>query len=91
MVHAIEMLFEIVQTRPLLVWPWAVRSKAEVHHLRAAFWFLIVNALLVACQVIDGAESLFSRAVGLVTFEELSVASLMFSFFSKSVFVHLKM
>lgn len=73
------MLFEVVQTRPFLVWAWAVLAKAQVHHLRTAFWLLVVNTLLVAGQVIDRAESLFTRAVGFITFEQLSVASLMLS------------
>lgn len=73
------MLLEIVQAGPFLVRTWAVLAKAQIHHLRSAFWLFIVNALLVTGQVIDRAESLFARAVGFVAFEELSVASLMLS------------
>lgn len=72
------MLLEIVQARPLLVWTGAVLPKAQIHHLGTTFWLLVVNALLVTGQVIDCSESLFSRAVGLITFEQLSMAGFMF-------------
>jgi uncharacterized membrane protein len=89
--HAIEMLLEIVQARPLLVRAWAVLAKAEIHHLWSAFRLLIVHALLVTGQVIDRAKSLFSRAVGLVTFEQFSMASLVFPSQRVSVYSIVKM
>lgn len=77
--HPAEMLFEIVLSRPHLVGPGAVLSKAKVHHLGPALGFLVVNALLVAGQVVNGSKPFLARTVRFVAFEQLAMPSLMLS------------
>jgi hypothetical protein len=73
------MLLKVVQSRPSLVRPRAVLSKAEVHHLRPALGLFIVNAFLVTGQIVDRTEAFFPRAVGLITLEEFTMTGHVFS------------
>lgn len=77
--HSTEMLLKVVQPGPFLVRTRTISAKAEVHHLGSALWFFVVNALFVAGQVVDSTKAFFARTIGLVAFEEFSMASLMFS------------
>jgi hypothetical protein len=72
------MLLEVIQTRPSLVGAGAVLSEAEIHHLGTSLGFFIMNAFLVAGEVVDGAEALFPGTVRLVAFEGLPVACFVF-------------
>lgn len=76
--HPAKMLLEIIQTRPLLLGARAVPPKTHIHHLGTALRFLLMDAFLVACQVIDGSESFFAWTVWLVAFEELAMACFVF-------------
>jgi hypothetical protein len=73
------MLLKVVQPGPSLAGPRTVLPKAEIHHLRPALGLFIVNAFLVAGQVVDRAEAFLPRAVGLITFEQLAMTGLVFS------------
>jgi hypothetical protein len=73
------MLLKVVQSRPSLAGPRAVISKAEIHHLRSAFRLFIVNAFLVAGQVVDRAEAFLPRAVRFITLEQFTMTGLVFS------------
>lgn len=78
MMHPTQMLLEVIQSRPLLVWPWAILPKAEIHHLRPAFRLFIVNAFLMARQIVDRTEAFLARAIRLIALEQLSVSCLVF-------------
>lgn len=78
------MLLEIIQARPPLIRTWAVLAKAEIHHLGSTLRFFVVHTFLMTSQVVDRAEPLSARTIGLVTFEELSMACLMFSMITVS-------
>lgn len=69
MMHAAQMLLEVVQARPVFVGTGATLPKAEIFHLRASLGLLVVNAFLMAGEVVDSAKALFTRTVGLVTFK----------------------
>jgi hypothetical protein len=78
MMHATQMLLEVVQSGPSLVGPWAILPKTQIHHLRSAFGLFIVNAFLVAGQVVDRTEAFLAWAVRLVTLEQFTVSGLVF-------------
>jgi hypothetical protein len=78
MVHSVQVLLEVVQAWPSLVRTGAVCPEAHIHHLGPAFWFLVMDTLLMASEVIDSSEAFFTWAVWLIAFEELSVTGLVF-------------
>lgn len=79
MMHTTQMLLKVVQARPSLAGSRAVLPKAKIHHLGSTLGLFIVNAFLVAGQVIDRAEAFFPGAVGLITLEQLTMTGLVFS------------
>lgn len=76
--HSVQVLLEVIQTRPPLVRARAVCPKTHVHHLGPTLGLLIVNAFFMTGQIINGAEAVLPRAIWNVTFEEFLVASLVF-------------
>lgn len=77
--HPVQVLFEIIETRPSLVRTRAVCPKTHVHHLGPTLGLFIVDAFLMTGKIINGAEPVLPRAIWDVTFELLLVASLVFS------------
>lgn len=73
------MLLKVVQSGPSLARSRAVLPKAEIHHLRSALGLFIVNTFLVAGQIVDRAEAFLPGAVGLITLEQFTMTSFMFS------------
>jgi hypothetical protein len=76
--HPVEVLLEVIQARPSLIWPWAARAEAHVHHLGPALRLFVVHAFLMTGKVIDSPESFLARTIRLVAFEQLLMASLVF-------------
>jgi len=77
-VHPVQVLFEVIQSGPLLIRPRAAFPEAEVHHLRATLGLFVVHTFLVASQVVDGTKALFTGTVRFITLEKLSMACLVF-------------
>lgn len=80
-VHAGQMLTEIVQTGPALIPSRAVFAEAQVEDLGTTLRLLLVNAFLMAGEVVDGPEAFFARAVRLVAFERFFVSGFVLSTF----------
>lgn len=78
MVHPVQVLFEVIETRPPLGRSRAVCPKTHVHHLGSTLGLFIVNAFLMTGKIIDGAKTVLARAIWHVAFEQLLVASLVF-------------
>jgi hypothetical protein len=78
MMHAVQVLFEIIQARPPLVRARAVCPETHVHHLGPTLGLFIVNAFLMTGKIVNGAKSVLPWAVGHVAFEKFLVASLVF-------------
>lgn len=79
MMHPVQVLLEIIETRPPLVRARAGCPETHVHHLGPPLGLFIVNAFLMTSKIINGAEPVLPRAIWDVTFELLLVASLVFS------------
>ena len=79
MMHAVQVLLEVIQARPLLVRARTVCPEAHVHHLGPSLGLFIVNTFFMTGKIINCAKSVFPRAIWDVAFEKLFVASLMFS------------
>jgi hypothetical protein len=76
--HPSKMLLEVVQSGPLLARPRTIHPKAEIHHLRPTFRLFIVNAFLMAGQIVDRTEAFLARTVWLITLEQLAMSGLVF-------------
>lgn len=76
--HPVEVLLEVIQARPSLIWPWAARAEAHIHHLGPTLRLLVMNAFLMTGKVIDSPESFLARTIRFVAFEQLAMASLVF-------------
>jgi hypothetical protein len=76
--HSVQMLLEVIQAWPPLVWTRAVCSKTHVHHLGTALRFLVVYTLLMTSEVIDSSEPFFARAIRLIAYEKLAMTGLVF-------------
>ena len=59
-VHPLQMLLEIIKSRPLLVTLWAALSETLVLPTMAMFWLDPMNALLMSLEIVDGCEALRS-------------------------------
>jgi hypothetical protein len=79
MMHSVQVLLEVIETRPPLVRARAVCPETHVHHLGPTFGLFIVNTFFMTSKIINGAETVLPRAIWHVTFELFLVASLMFS------------
>lgn len=79
MVHPVQVLLEVIETRPHLVRARAVCPETHVRHLGPTFGLFIVNAFLMTSKIINGAKTVLPRTIWHVTFELFLVASLMFS------------
>ena len=77
--HPVQMLLEIILPRPPLIRTRAILPKAHVHHFGAALGLLVMNALLVAREVINCTKAFLARTAWFVAFEELTMPGLMFS------------
>lgn len=77
--HPVQVLLEVIETRPPLVRTRAVCSETHVCHLGPTLGLFIVNAFLMTSKIINGAEPVLPRAIWHVTFELFLMASLMFS------------
>ena len=78
MMHAVQVLLEVIQARPPLVRAWAVCPETHVHHLGPTLGLFIVNAFFMTGKIVNGAESVLPWTVGHVAFKEFLVASLVF-------------
>jgi len=79
LVHPLQMLLEIIKSRPLLVMLWATIPKTLVLLTMAMFWLDIVNTLLMSLEIVDGCEALCSRTSLFSTYVFLVVPSCMLS------------
>lgn len=79
MMHPVQVLLEIIETRPPLVRARAVCPETHVHHFGPTLGLFIMNAFLMTSKIINGAKPVLPRAIWDVTFELLLVASLVFS------------
>ena len=59
-VHPLQMLLEIIKSRPLLVMLWAALPETLVLLTMAMFWLDLVNTLLMSLKIVDGREALRS-------------------------------
>ena len=59
-VHPLQMLLEIIKSRPLLVTLWATLPETLVLPTMAMFWLDPMNALLMSLEIVDGCEALRS-------------------------------
>ena len=76
--HPLQMLLEIVQSRPFLVVLGATIPETLEHSALAMCWCDFMNALLVPLQVVDGGKALLSWTFGDKTCVLLFVSSFMF-------------
>jgi hypothetical protein len=76
--HSVQMLLEVIQAWPPLVWTRAVCTETHVHHLGTALRFLVVDTLLMTSEVIDSSKPCFARAIRLVAYEKLAMTGLVF-------------
>jgi hypothetical protein len=60
LVHPLQMLLEIIKSRPLLVTLWAALPETLVLLAMAMFWLDLVNTLLMSLEIVDGCEALRS-------------------------------
>jgi hypothetical protein len=59
-VHPLQMLLEIIKSRPLLVTLWATLPKTLILLTMAMFWSGLVNNLLMSLKIVDSCEALRS-------------------------------
>ena len=78
-VHPLQMLLEIIKSRPLLVTLWAALPETLVLLTMAMFWLDLVNTLLMSLEIVDGCEALRSRTPWFPTYVLFIVPSCMLS------------
>jgi len=59
-VHPLQMLLEIIKSRPLLVMLWAALPETLVLLTMAMCWLDLVNSLLMSLEIVDGCKALRS-------------------------------
>ena len=79
LVHPLQMLLEIIKSRPLFVMLWAALPETLVLLTMAMFWLDLVNSLLMSLEVIDGCEALRSWTSLFSTYVFFVVPSCMLS------------
>jgi hypothetical protein len=79
LMHPLQMLFEIVKPRPLLLMPGAAFSETLILLTVAMFWLNLVNTLLMSLEIVDGREALRSCTPLLSTYVHSVVPSCMLS------------
>lgn len=77
--HPAKMLFKVIQSGPLLAGPRTTLPKAEIHHLWPALGLFIMNAFLMASEIVDRTKPLLPRTIRLVAFEQLPMSGFVFS------------
>ena len=60
LVYPLQMLLEIIKSRPFLVTLWAAIPETLVLLTIAMFWLDLVNTLLMSLEIVDGCEALSS-------------------------------
>jgi hypothetical protein len=82
-VYPLQMLLEVIKSRPLLVTLWAAIPETLVLLTMAMFWLDLVNTLLMSLEIVDGCEALRSCTSLFSTY----VRFVMTSFVSPDTFV----
>ena len=60
LVYPLQMLLEIIKSRPFLVTLWAAIPETLVLLTIAMFWLDLVNTLLMSLEIVDGCEAIRS-------------------------------
>lgn len=78
-VHSLQMLLEVIESRPLFLVLWATLSEALKLLTLAMFWLNLVNTLLMSFKVVDGCEALRPWTTMFHAYMLFVVSSCMFS------------
>jgi len=77
-VHPRQVLFEIIQTWPHLVFARAILSKAHIYDFGATHRLFFVDTFLMSGQIIDGTETLSAGTVWFIAFEQFLMSCFVF-------------